>query len=625
MVALTLLLIVYTLLIVISYGSRIKYQLRAEYFTPFDISLLKEGLNISQYFSDLVTWKFVLVLLGFIIFAVALFILHKKINVTTTRRTRAIIFTISLLSITLMISSPSLLTLTDKSELTITQSYRNYGFIRGFLIVLDNSKNEIPPNYTESQISKLLTKSEGKSDDIDNDFKPNVIVILAEALWDPLLMENLDFTEDPIPFLRTLGQNHTSGELLVHNFGGGTINTEMEVLTGLTTRFMAEETYNNYIRRPVDSLAHVYRNQGYNTSAIHTFRNWFYGRRDTYKELGFEKFISMEFFNEPDYIGPFIDDRELMKKTLDEMNSSKGPDFINVVTVSSHGPYNDNRYDPVPQIVTGELSDYNSYLLNTYVQSIKDLDNSIKFFIDGVEKLNEPTIVVIYGDHLPLLGDNYGTYTEAGYITDVDSYEDYLKLYTTPLYVWDNFSTNNNKEHLRVTPNFLGAYILDKTKTEKSPIFQLTDDLYKEGIQTIPNKTFFKEENIIEEKLTDYKLLQYDIIKGKQFSYNNYPVKPSESYILGAEKMKVTSLEHKQNKNGDYTILVHGENLISNSEVYIGENVHETTYINSNILSFNLSTEEGNSLQKLKLIVKLIDDQNTVIAKSNLFDFTLEK
>ncbi|MFK4998743.1 hypothetical protein ACI2OX_19850 [Bacillus sp. N9] len=54
---------------------------------------------------------------------------------------------------------------------------------------------------------------------IDNYFNPNVIVVLAEALWDPLLLENVEFAEDPIPYFRSLTERHSSGELLVHIYG----------------------------------------------------------------------------------------------------------------------------------------------------------------------------------------------------------------------------------------------------------------------------------------------------------------------------------------------------------------------------------------------------------------------
>src|SRR5690606_12319389 len=158
-----------------------------------------------------------------------------------------------------------------------------------FLTIVDESKRDSPDNYSPKTVNKIVEKSneDKRLDGVDDNFKPNVVVILAEALWDPLLLENVEFKEDPIPYIRSLKENYTSGTLLAHVYGGGTINTELEILTGLTTRFLPEGqgTYQHLITKPIDSLAYVFREQGYNASAVHTFTNWFYKRDEMYKWL----------------------------------------------------------------------------------------------------------------------------------------------------------------------------------------------------------------------------------------------------------------------------------------------------------------------------------------------------
>ncbi|WP_282434452.1 sulfatase-like hydrolase/transferase [Desulfosporosinus acididurans] len=55
--------------------------------------------------------------------------------------------------------------------------------------------------------------------------------------------------------------------------------------------------------RPIEALPSILHRQGYATSAIHTYDNWFYNRNNVYKEMGFDKFISKEFFDRPEYKG----------------------------------------------------------------------------------------------------------------------------------------------------------------------------------------------------------------------------------------------------------------------------------------------------------------------------------
>ena len=69
-----------------------------------------------------------------------------------------------------------------------------------------------------------------KAGDSTTPIKPNVIVILSEAFWDPTIIPGAKFSKDPIPFFHKLQKSGTSGTMLSPQYGGGTANVEFEVL-----------------------------------------------------------------------------------------------------------------------------------------------------------------------------------------------------------------------------------------------------------------------------------------------------------------------------------------------------------------------------------------------------------
>ncbi|MEQ2528572.1 LTA synthase family protein [Bacillaceae bacterium CLA-AA-H227] len=612
------------ILLIIALGSFKKFQLRGAYLEPADLNLITEGMDITTIINQYFTLKsiLILILMTTIIIFIIIFLIRKSASIHIKYRLGVTL--LSIIGVVLFIFYPSIYSLKATTEGNV-DSYSKLGLIGGFFTLQERGKLVHPTEYSKNNIKKI-TKSPSDSTDAISNFKPNIIVVLAEAFWDPLLLENLTFKEDPIPYYRSLTKTGTTGKLLTHFYGGGTFNTELDILTGLSSTLLPDgsDTYFQYIDHPVDSLAHNLKNQGYHTTAIHTFRNWFYDRNITYRWLGFEKFVSMEFFENPDHIGLFIDDRELMRQTLKEIEKTDGPDFINTVTVSSHGPYNDIRYvDPLNHCTTTQqLNQDSQYILDLYCQLLSETDAAIKILIEGIKQIEEPTMVVIYGDHLPMLGEEYAVYREANYFENTNTdYQNYLKMYSTPLLIWDNFSAQADEaEELRMTPNFLGAYILSLAKKAKSPIFQLADEIYNHETVVIPKKTYDEDAGVNRTKLKNYELLQYDVLFGERFSYEDIKVVPEQNYFLGSNKMHIKSVTIKEEENEEIKIEVKGEHFISNAKIYINGVEQDSTFKNNSLIFASI----GKSEKELKIILKLKDDKNSVIAKSNEYKIKVE-
>ena len=76
--------------------------------------------------------------------------------------------------------------------------------------------------------------------------------------------------------------------------GGGTSNTEFEVITGLSTKLFGpgQFPYNSLLQTSTsESIAYYLKDQGYATTAMHNHEAIFYGRNVAYANLGFDRFI----------------------------------------------------------------------------------------------------------------------------------------------------------------------------------------------------------------------------------------------------------------------------------------------------------------------------------------------
>ncbi|AFM39741.1 phosphoglycerol transferase family protein, alkaline phosphatase superfamily [Desulfosporosinus acidiphilus SJ4] len=593
--------------------SQQKLKVKGDPLLPSDFLLAKEAIGISDHFRN------VFVVLG-ILLAVTVALVRlilKHIARERKQRYSSIVFVSSFLVVFVFYSFfNSIQNVFALQLISYSQSlnYQQNGTMLGFLMDTEYLKIAKPSNYQESTINDIIQKNT-PSYPVNADFKPNIIFVMSEAFWDPTLMKNVSFSQDPIPFFHSLQKSQTSGTMLSAVYGGGTANTEFEALTGFSTQFLPNGSiaYDQYVNRPLEALPTILSRQGYATSAIHTYDDWFYSRDKVYQQEGFDKFISKEFLNNPEYKGPYIRDTVLTQQILNQVKETNKPDFIYSVSMQDHGPY-DTTEDPGNTIKasSANLSPDSQAILDNYANRISDVDQSLKQLIDGLKQINQPTMVIFYGDHLPMLGDNYSVYKEAGFIENGNTYQDYLNLHSVPFVTWNNFSTTVH-HNLNLSANFMGTFALQLAQKSGSPMTDLLSNLMQNGTDIIINKDYWNAANIPANTFADYESLQYDLLFGKEYSYDILPDHrpPSKTnYIQGDALPTVADVIPSEG-----SLIIEGNNFVENDKVYLNGKEVKTTYLNPNSLSIDLPE----SLVKATIQVKLSDSRNKVISKSNVY------
>lgn len=412
------------------------------------------------------------------------------------------------------------------------ENYASNGFILGFISNLDTTVMEKPKNYSKEnmlQIANDIKKQySGNIGSQKKKEKPNIIFVMSESFWDPTKVTNLSFSEDPVPNLHHYIENFPGGQTISPTFGGNTANVEFEALTSYSMSLLKPGSipYQQVItnKKEIPSIPMALKKEGYYTSAIHSFGRTFFKRDDVYKVLGFDKFNAEDTMKNVDIDGDYISDLAMSKEIIAELEKQKQPTFIHAVTMQNHFPFTEGRFGENLIEISGLENEESKGELETYTEGLRRSDEALQYLIEKLDNLDRPTLLVFFGDHLPSLGTNKSFYKENGYITNEKTPSERLAMAQTPLLMYANFDMPNDNLGL-VSPIHFSNLIFDYAGLNKSLFYQFLSELYKEIPVLRDELKVDKNGEVIndltkkqKEMLEQYKMLQYDLLVGNQYS-----------------------------------------------------------------------------------------------------------
>lgn len=265
----------------------------------------------------------------------------------------------------------------------------------------------------------------------------NVHVVLEESFWDPSPLIAAGLQESPLDprFLRLWAATGYS-RALSPAFAGQTANAEFEVLCGFpldqaTVKF--EEGFNDH----VPALPRILRDFGYRTVASHPNVPGFWNRQIAYEKLGFETFWSKADFIQDDMAGPFLSDRSLHAQVGNKLSDTDDgrPLFDYIVTFYGHWAYDASARRPIVIDTNSKVDEVTKYVNTVHYKSSEMMDA-----VAHLQASDPDSVIVLFGDHLPLLGRNFAGYTESGFLANsFGSFNSgmYARSAATPLIVID--------------------------------------------------------------------------------------------------------------------------------------------------------------------------------------------
>jgi phosphoglycerol transferase MdoB-like AlkP superfamily enzyme len=241
---------------------------------------------------------------------------------------------------------------------------------------------------------------------------PDIVVIQSESFFDPSIMKGYAH-DDLTPNLHRLARHGISGALHVPTFGGGTIRTEFEVLTGLSLRYFdnLQFPYLQIGHKPLPSLVHVLDEHGYATLAVHGNDPTFWNRDAAFKTLGFQRFVSQSAFppGAPND-GKYMADSAMTDEIMRQLKDSGPPQFIFAISIEAHGPYDVTPKDTAARdaiAVPAGIEGKNKQELQNYLYHMRHADQELGRLAAWLAKRQRPALLLFYGDHLPALTGSY--------------------------------------------------------------------------------------------------------------------------------------------------------------------------------------------------------------------------
>ena len=95
-------------------------------------------------------------------------------------------------------------------------------------------------------------------------------------------------------------------------------------------------------------------------------------------------------------------------------------------------------YDTSYVIKQEDYTDDEYNILNNYLSGIKNTGEELEKLIEEIESLDEPCVLVAFGDHKPWLGEGNSVYEMLGIDLDVSTLEGFYNYYATPYIMYAN-------------------------------------------------------------------------------------------------------------------------------------------------------------------------------------------
>ncbi len=458
-------------------------------------------------------------------------------------------------------------------------AYKDYGFVYCFSSSMLDTGIKKPSDYGEEKTAEILRTLPPQNN--SPEVKPDVILIQLESFIDPKTIKGMTFSDDPAPIHTYLRENFSGGALFVPSFGGGTANTEFEVLTGINLDNFGPGEYpykTIMLEESVESIAYNLKNQGYSAHAIHNHTGNFYDRDKVYPRMGFDSFQSKEYmydFETTPY--GWCKDKVLTEEIMnaltytDEENGidENNPRFVWTVSVQGHGAFPSEPVagsDNVIKIKSDKFTEPELCALQYYINQVWEMDMFLGSLISALENRKRPTLLIAYGDHLPSIG------LESDDLTTGNSY-------TTEYVTWNNFGLEKKVRDLR-TYELSGEIMksigfnngnltkLHQMKSEENS--NLTEEEYQESIR----------------------YLAYDMLYGENFQFGGEkPYKKTDMRMgtlpIIAENIKVMG----------EALYVQGSGFTEKSKIFINGEKKSTIMLSQySLMATGVTLSEGDSI-----------------------------
>ena len=158
---------------------------------------------------------------------------------------------------------------------------------------------------------------------------------------------------------------------------------------------------------------------------------------------------------------------------INNKESSDQPFFLFDVTMQNHGGYTYRAYKS-----DVEVEGYDDSAVNQFLSLERDSDEALEYLIEYFKDYEEPTLIVMFGDHYPDLPDEF-TEAISGKAYDDLTLDEQQMYFATPFFIWANYDIDEATDVLTST-NYLGTMMMEQTGLEMADYNYYLQDLMEE-------------------------------------------------------------------------------------------------------------------------------------------------
>ncbi|OXM15851.1 LTA synthase family protein [Paenibacillus herberti] len=514
-------------------GATIYQKMKAtgEPLYPWDLLQLKNASEMASMARDMFS-PVMIILTLLVLFGLGLLIFKlPKLRFPLAWRVVLAVFSISAVAMFVQVAGgkyPTLLNKLSYENIFWDQkaNYRYNGFVIAFASNMNQEIIAKPEGYSEGAVREIAERYSAMPDQsaaASPAEQPNIVFVMNEAFFDVTRMKDYKLSEDPIPFVHDATAKQPSGYVLSPEFGGSTANVEFEALTGLSMSFLFDGSVpfqqNLTSQTDLPSIVSILINKGYQALALHPYDKTFYSRNRVYPMLGFERFTGQEDMKNKDWLGSrsYVSDMSAMKEAVSQLQEAGDkPTFLHLVTMQNHYPYTNKEIHGGNTISAEGVNSAYEDQVETYAEGIKHTDGALSYLYQSIQDLDRPTLLVLWGDHLP--GLPKFVYEDAGWTDERLRHE-------TPLLLLANYDIGSEPLGT-ISPSFLGPTALRYSGLSLPPFYKMLEEVRKQ-LPGLNKKVMLSQSGVTDEAsltdaqkllLDDYRMVQYDLMEGEGYS-----------------------------------------------------------------------------------------------------------
>jgi len=497
-----------------------KYGTNGNHLILTDMKLFRSAKSLTSFAYIKITPMLVTYAILLLVYIGVCFWFNPKLR--NSFRKRVIPIMVSFSSCVLIIGVPSVSNMvyavfdvdTTESDnaFIVNEKFENNNFIAFFLQTFTeniSNKLQVPEDYTQDTVGEILEEETENVSDVDDvvdeivslgesdGVKPNVIQIMSESYADFRVFDELDLKTDAYDNFDEIASEGYKGTAIVPTYASFTVKTEFELLFGLPVKSLNDPNMPQrmLLTREQPTMVQYYHHMGYSTAYVHPFLSSFYSRQRVYSQFGFDTMIFQDDFTVPvEYLGSYITDDTVFHQIESMIEETDEPLYVHTTTMQNHQPYT-NGVDEDDEITN-------------YLNNIRITGDALQSFVDYLDTIDEPTVLVFVGDHFPSMRGENNVYDSLGVTS-----ENCQVVFEQNYIIWSNYDLDYSDMPTEKFSTFYMPYVvLDLIDAPKDTFIESM----LEKMKTLPIYSTSYDTSM--ENDEDLDILTYDRILGDNVS-----------------------------------------------------------------------------------------------------------